>query len=44
MINYSKKEKMLDIKLSDTLYQNDRIIFLKMILLVQLLNYIKIID
>ena len=29
MINYSKKRKMLDIKLSDTLYQNDRIYFPK---------------
>ena len=44
MINYSKKEKCWILELSDTLYQNDRIYFPKMILHVQLLNYIKIID
>lgn len=29
IVNYSKKRKILDIKLSDTLYQNDRIYFPK---------------
>lgn len=29
IVNYSKKRKMLDIQLSDTLYQNDRIYFPK---------------